>query len=132
MNITVKRIGYNIGTVGWLAQGLEDGSITIFEGVTQQSKHHGLWIESKASKDILAVFNQYGLTAGEYENADQYCLYDYAEKGGRENLYTPACWETLENIAQQWCDGCNAERERDTSTEVKIRRVELQGGNNNG
>jgi hypothetical protein len=124
MEVTIKKIGYKTGTVGWLAAGLADHSVRIAEGRTKRGAHHGLWLHwGEQQQEMLACHNQYGLTLAEYAEADAYKRVD--EQGGREAIFTDACWATLMQIADEWCAACNAERQADVSIPIKIIRTEI-------
>jgi len=110
MNITIKKIGYNIGTIGWLATGLQNGEITIAEGTMKSNGHHGLWLKAGTRSQFLAAQNQYNASHDEFIGASNYHCCDDQERDG---IFTDACWAALMEIAQQWCQGLNAERAED-------------------
>jgi len=123
MEISIKRIGYKIGTIGWLRNGLEDGSIRIDEGTLKSNGHHGLFLTSDPIKQFLAAYDQYNcgdrvLTAKRYEPAQP-------EERHRDTLLTDAAWEALMDIADQWCDQCNAERDNDCDAGMEIKIVRI-------
>lgn len=127
MDIKIKKVGNAVGTVGWLAKGFADGSITLQEGKMKDSGYHGLWLKcndapSHAST-FLAGFNQFGLSETELAGSNKYSISDGYVNGGQWG--TDAFWETLENIAQQWCDDCNAVLDEAEPLDIKVVRVEI-------
>ena len=123
MNITIKKIGYKVGTVGWLAAGLQSGAVAISEGTLRDNGHHGLWLETtindKPFSQFLAAYDQYSV--GDREPS----LRDYRPVGDeyRGTIWTNAAWTTLEAIAQDWCIACNEERAADEPRDMKAVRV---------
>lgn len=125
MEIKIKKIGYKLGTVGWLAAGIADGSIKIHEGKSKNGGKHGLWIKYGEDKSIiLAIFNPYNLSSREYGDAYQY---EVAPRNGDiwcigdEIGCTDACWATIAEIAQAWIDHITAEREKDKKVNITIK-----------
>ena len=127
MEINIKRIGYKIGTVGWLAAGLQSGAITITESTLKSNGNHGLWlkatIDGKPLSQYLAAYDRYGVGdelpgARTYETAAQCSGPD-----DREAIWTDAAWHTLMAIAGDWCEMCNAERDADTPIPLKVIRT---------
>jgi hypothetical protein len=141
MEIKIKKIGYKVGTVGWLATGIADGSIKIHEGISKEKGKHGLWLKWKKIGNavgtdeknheqsmVLSIFNPYDLSlvdfadAHRYElaprNGDIWCL-------GDEIGCTDACWETITEITQAWVDHITAERENDKKIKITIKFEEV-------
>jgi hypothetical protein len=126
MEIKIKRIGYKVGTVGWLAAGLQDGSILITEGTLKSNGNHGLWLKVSGNNSVsqfLASFDRFGVgdelhDAAQYQTADE--CNDHAD---REAIWTDAAWDTLMAIAADWCEMCNSEREADKPATLKIVHV---------
>lgn len=123
MQISIKRIGYKVGTVGWLAAGLQSGAITITEGTMQGNGNHGLWLKCASLKlsQFLAAFDEYGV-GDELPSAATYAPADDLP-GNRKPIFTDAAWDVLQQIAADWCEMCNAERETDTPVSIKAVRV---------
>jgi len=129
MEIKIKKCGYKVGTVGWLATGIADGSIRINEGTTKTGGKHGLWLKYGTDKSmVLAIFNPYDLSLTDYADAHRYevapregdiwCL-------GDEIGCTDACWETITEIAQAWVEHVTAEREKDKKVKITIKFEEV-------
>lgn len=123
MEIAIKKIGYNVGTVGWLAKGLTDGTIVIYEALTLSEKL-ALWFKTKTGetehKFAIAIYNPYSNYDWEVEGAEQFAPKTFggspddpaACKYGALPL-TDACKCTIYEIATQWCAARNAERYND-------------------
>jgi len=138
MEIKIKKIGYKVGTVGWLAAGIADGSIKIHESTSKNNGKHGLWMQYNPQEGIdgkihyksmiLAIFNPYDLSLVEFTDAhryevaprdgDQWCL-------GDQIGTTNACWETITEIAQAWVDHVTTEREKDKKVKITIKFEEV-------
>lgn len=126
MNVVIKRIGYKVGTCGWLAEGLESGEIRLEEGLCQAGDH-GLWLKfGKCQQQFLAGFNQHGLQDRSLPGATRYDVIE--DERDASPLFTPACLRILMNIAKQWCDQCNEEREEDPPVQISIKRLGLITG----
>ena len=127
MEINIKKIGITQGTVGYLANGLESGEITIKEGKLKTLGNHGLWLHiqkdgGKQESHFLAAFNQYNLSPGEYETA---CTYETANSyEDRDPLWTDAAWRSLMTIAQDWCDTLNEQIDEEPELKIEIKRIE--------
>lgn len=133
MEIKIKRIGHKVGTVGWLAAGISDGTIRISEGYTKSNMQdgkeyghkHGLWIHwGDKDQMCLALQNAYGLTPDEY--ADCY-NYEIIERGGDPVWShgdmigcTDACWDTIMEITRAWVDHIEEERDGDKKAKITI------------
>ena len=121
MNIKIKRIGYHKGTVGWLAAGLQDGSLQIIEGRMKKSGNHGLWLKGPEQlRQFMAAHNRYNLSILEYDKADRYEPCGDEDRGP---FLTDACWQSLRQIAREWCDLCNAERDQDKPEAFHLSRI---------
>jgi hypothetical protein len=135
MEIKIKKVGNEIGTVGWLAAGIADGSIKITEGRTKSQivnniecgAKHGLWLYWGDGKQMLclALQNAYGLTPDDF--ADCY-KYEIIEKNGDPVWShgdmigcTEACWDTIIEIAQGWIDHTTEQREKDKKVKITIK-----------
>ena len=122
MEIKIKAIGFNKGTIGWLKDQLESGKGNLVEGIVKDSHQHGLWFKSDDISQYLAAFDVYDtkeITFGRYDiSGDHY----------RDLIWTDAAWGILMDIAQQWCDGMNNVRENDTIDGWKpvMQRVEIR------
>jgi hypothetical protein len=108
MNINIKSIGYNVGTIGWLAKGLESGSLKLEDGELKSNGNHGLWLKGERQQ-FLAAFNFYGFDR--LENFE--IKYEIAEAEQRDPIWTNAAWDKLMEIAQNWCDEQNEIRKND-------------------
>ena len=126
MEIKIKHIGKAKGTVGWLAEGLVSGELYLVEGNMQRNGNHGLWLKSKKDDNvstILAAFNEYGLTEAECEGSNRYRRIDDFTQG---QWGSDAFWATLQDIAQQWCDDCNADMDAEQPVDIKIVRIKKE------
>ena len=122
MDIKIAKKGNAKGTIGWLAKGLENGSLKIEEGAMQRNGNHGLWLKgTDGLSQFLAAYNQYALSPTEYERAN---TYELAEMEDNTIGCTEACWESLRKIATAWCEECNAALEQERPIDVKIIRVD--------
>ena len=133
MEIRIERKGKKQGTIGWLAKGLEDGSITIAEGITGTGKH-GLWLKYPDAagvkhSQILAVRNPHNLTPGDYYDC---YAYEVALRNGSDGWSqgdlidcTDACWLTIRRIASDWIGQVEEDRDEEDSITVTIKRVEI-------
>lgn len=135
MEIKIKKLGVTQGTVGWLAAGLENGSIRIIESTIKGNGNHGLWLKvysdgidnasHESMSQFLAAFNQFGLKPGEYRNA---CMYELCDDFvDRDYLWTDAAWQTLMSLATNWCDLRNELISNEPPKEYGIKRVEVTG-----
>lgn len=115
LNISIKSIGYNVGTIGYLKTGLQNGSLRLEEGKLKSNGNHGLWLKGEQTQ-FLAAFNQYGLRPSDCAAAIRY---DVADDQDREATWTDAAWETLMEIAQKWCDEKNEARENDAEASAE-------------
>ena len=138
MEIKIKKIGYKVGTVGWLASGIADESIKINEGISEKNSKHGLWMKCGPQEGIdgktyyksmvLAIFNPYDLSLSEHEDAHRY---EIAPRNG--DLWcagdaigcTDACWETITEIAGVWIEHVTTERAKDKKTKIAIKFEEV-------
>jgi hypothetical protein len=127
MEIKIKRIGYKVGTVGWLAAGLQDSSITIIEGTLKSNGNHGLWLKVSGNNPVsqlIAAFDRFGI-GDELRDAAQYQTVDECrDHADREAIWTDAAWGTLMAIAGDWCEMCDADRDADKPATIKIVRAE--------
>lgn len=112
ITITIKSIGYNVGTIGYLRSALASGKLTLSEGTLKGNGNHGLWLSGERNQ-FLAAFNRYDLRIGDCANVDSY---DTADDSDRDPIWTNAAWTALMEIAQQWCDERNAARAADSAT----------------
>lgn len=116
INIAIKSIGYNVGTIGYLRAGLETSSLRLEEGKLKSNGNHGLWLQGERTQ-FLAAFNRHDFTTclNMYGNsidngASEYAIADFED---RNPIWTNAAWESLMEIAQKWCDERNECRVRD-------------------
>ena len=123
MKIKIKKIGIAKGTVGWLAKGLGNGSITLIEGKMKNSGHHGLWLTGPDGlSQFLGGFNQYNLN----KQDGNFQKYDIAEEyTDRHNIWTNAAWKNLMTAAEMWCEECNTIIESEQPIKINIVRAEL-------
>lgn len=134
MDIKIKKIGHNIGTVGWLANGITNGTIRIEEGHTKSNiqdgkeygRKHGLWIKwGEKDQMCLVRQNPYGLTPDEYKDCYKYEIVprngDPIWSKGDVIGCTDACWSVLDEIAEAWIDHITAEREKDKKVKINIK-----------
>jgi len=126
MEITIKKIGNTWGTVGWLAKGLENGTIKISEGKRKNGKH-GLWLsevkENKKDSYFLAGFDVYD-NDGYMGYPMKYELYDGNGEVDALKIGTPACNRTLQSITEQWVEEMNETLEKEEEITVKLIRTE--------
>lgn len=123
MELTIKKIGFNRGSIGWLAAGLADGSLIIKEGRKADNGNHALFFRDGNREQMLACQNFFGLTPADYIAGSElykpilleYLFYDF----------TPASWRALMNIAQQWCESCNEDRNNEQDINFTIARIEV-------
>jgi hypothetical protein len=126
MEIRIKKIGYKVGTVGWLAAGIADGSIKIREAVSKSAKH-ALYLEAGDQSSCIAIYNPYDLANSELADSEEYKALDMdwsaADPGScRCTLpLTEACKATIHEIAEAWCDVKNAERAQDKKVKITIK-----------
>jgi len=121
MEINIVKKGHNVGTIGWLAKGLDDGSLALNEDTLKSNGHHGLWLDGPGLSQFLAAFNQLGLDGNDFVHYAIAC-----DLTDRQTLWTNAAWGVLMDIAQQWCDQCNEAIENEDAVEIKINRVESE------
>lgn len=125
MEIKIKQIGWNKGTVGWLSKGLESGELKLTEGTAKSNGNHGLWLEGSDFKQLLAIYNYWNLS--DYEVADSETYKTVTWEGEiQKPFWTDAAWTSLMDIAQQWCDICNAERANDKPISLGIISREIE------
>lgn len=121
MNIKIIKNGYKVGTVGWLAKGLEDGTLTLKEGTMRNGNHHALWLKGPDDlSQFLAAHNQYGAQAT--DNVPGWDKY-MPEIEPLDGIFTPACRAALISISEQWCADCNDDRDNDQEHQFTISRV---------
>lgn len=126
MEITIKKIGYNVGTVGWLAAGIADATINIQEGISK-SKKLGLYLSAEEQSSCIAIYNPYDLTNADLADSEEYKPLDM-DGGGTDpgTCYctlplTPACKSTILEIAETWCKSKNTKREQDKKLSITIK-----------
>lgn len=133
MEIRVKKIGYKVGTVGWLAAGIADGSIKIKEAISK-SKKHALYLESGDQSSCIAIYNPYDLANAELADSEEYKAMDMDWNGCDPGTcrctfpLTEACKETIHEIAEAWCAVKNSEREQDKKVKITIKFEEASNG----
>ena len=108
--ISIPNTGYKVGTCGWLAKGLADGSVNIQPGTTKAGKG-GLWLHAEGKQGCLAIFNEYDLSEMELRGANQFCVVSQDFCGSFP--LTDSAEEYLRAAAQDWCDAANELREND-------------------
>jgi len=109
LQVSIKSIGYTVGTIGWLRKGLASGSLVIEEGRLQTNGNHGLWLGGER-RQFLAAFNRYGLTAGGQAERSAIGYQTAHDELDRDPIFTDAAWAALMEIAQKWCDEQSAAR----------------------
>ena len=109
LNVSIKSVGYNVGTIGYLRAGLASGKLTLEEGTLKSNGNHGLWLTGER-KQFLAAFNRYGLSIGDCSEVDRY---DTADDHDRDPIWTNAAWKALMEIAAKWCQERNEARAED-------------------
>jgi hypothetical protein len=126
MEIKIKKIGYKVGTVGWFAAGIADGSIKIREAVSK-SKKHALYLEAEEKSWCIAIYNPYGCFNSELADSEEYKALDMDWNGADPGTcdcslpLTEACKETIHEIAEAWCEVKNAERAQDKKVKITIK-----------
>ena len=122
--ITVPACGWKMGTCGWLAAGLADGSIRVAPGTTRKGGG-GLWIywtqKDAEHQGCLAIWNEFNLTDSECSGAESFAppCNDFA---GTCPL-TPAAERFLLQLTRDWCDEANTRRAND---EAEMPVVEIR------
>jgi hypothetical protein len=122
---SVPACGWNVGTCGWLASGLTDGSISIKPGTTSGGRP-GLWVYWGGDKQgCLAIWNEFGLTEEECRGADRFALYHGAGGLGFAGglPLTPAAERVLRTMAQLWCEEANDRRLNDICSGMPVIEV---------
>ena len=128
MNITIKNMGHNHGTSGWLKEEIEAGRMNIVEGITKEG-NIGLWakhITPERKKSMcLALYNPYGMDGKDYEMCSPMHNSCPGDPGAVENVFglTPAALRSVLNIARAWCNKKNEERENDLELKFEIKFV---------
>lgn len=130
MDVTIKNIGYNKGTSGWVKTEIEEGRMEFREGVTQ-SGDHALYLThhvgDKKRSMCIAVYNPYDLdngeSGGEWEKYTPLKMdggsYD---PGATCNIYdlTPAAAKAILKVAREWCDVKNENRKEDEELKIAV------------
>ena len=122
MQINIKSVGYKVGTSGWIKEQLTAGTAKITEGLSIESKKHGLWLEynNNGPKGVcLAIWDQYSIGAALYQVID-----DLADNQ-KWAILTPAVQAMLTSVAQQWANELNTERANDPDIGATIARVSV-------
>jgi len=119
MEITIKKIGNTWGTVGWLAKGLENGTLKISEGKRKNGKH-GLWLKDGEDSYFLAGLDPYD-NDGYMGYPVQYEVY-YSEDVF--SMCTPAGNRTLQSIAKKWVEEMNEILDEEEEITIKLIRTE--------
>ena len=118
--INIPACGWKIGTCGWLAAGLRDGSVTIKPGETKAGTP-GLWLRWGDGKSgCLAIFNEYGMSQRDFPRAKSFCVYDGFLAGSEfagDCPLTPAARDFLRTAAEEWCEAANHARTEDACTD---------------
>jgi hypothetical protein len=120
MEIKLKKIGNTRGTIGWLTEGLTNGSILISEGKGESDGYHGLWLKEtkdgeKSHSEFLAGFNVFGAGPAKYSLWPEF---------DSDRVFTPSARKAIINAAQEWVDEMNEALETEETIEIKIIRVE--------
>ena len=95
--ISIKRNGNAIGTVGWLCKNL--GHLKV--GTTKNGKHRGIWAKDKEEKTLFPIAIE-GYWEDALENTDE-----FVNNGPQREMglflgfnATPACWRVIEQIIE--------------------------------
>ena len=120
MEIKIKSVGFHLGTVGWLKKGLEDGSITVVESLSRHNKP-GLWLKTPDINQMLAILDPYD----ECEFGNVPAFQTISRSGdpcisGDKIGCTDACFAVLQEIARQWVEIRQAERDNDFCKAVYV------------
>ena len=113
--LTVPASGGTVGTCGWRAAGLADGTIRVAPGASRDGSG-GLWLHGGGDKQgCLAIWNEYGLTDNECGGAEAFAPYcgDYGTGFAGSCPLTPAAERFLLTLARDWCDEANTRRAND-------------------
>lgn len=110
--IQIPANGWKIGTCGWLANGLADGTITVSPGTSKSGKG-GLWITTPVGSDCLAIFNQWDANDAKYQN---FAVLDDEYGFCSDIALTDAAREYLLDVAKEWCESANSERDEDDAS----------------
>ena len=121
MEITIKKIGKTWGTVGWLANGIENRTIGFKEGKQKNGKH-GIWMYDKDTSYFLAGFDPYNIN-GYGGHPMKYELYYGTGETSAFDMGTPAFNRTLKTLAKNWCEELNEEMEDEQEIGIKLLRV---------
>lgn len=124
--VTIPACGWSVGTCGWLAAGLADGSITISAGTSKSGKG-GLWLHwaNGQQQGCLAIWDEYDLGPRTYEGGNKFDVYhgDFEVGFAGACPLTPAARQFLVDAASAWCDEANARREADEAPMPQVRIV---------
>lgn len=127
LEISIPNNGTQNGTVGDLVTGLKSGKYRFSEGNSKNGGKHGLWIDQiedgkKTRSWLVAVYQQYDnvdFPIPGFEN-----LYNlYFRDGYPQMFFTPAAWQAIESVGQQWCDDLNAKIESEEVPEIAMIRI---------
>ena len=127
-NVKIKKIGTSRGTVGWLVDGLRSGKLIIEEGRQRDNGNHGLYLEGDGLSVFLAGRNQFGVSETDYPGACDDMLYKPAVKEFRNADFTDACWGSLLDLSQTWCDEMNEAIDNEPKVTIGIKRIEIANG----
>ena len=122
MEVTIKSIGHNNGSSGWLKENIENGTIFFQEGISK-SGNHGLWLkqktEGKTKSMYLAGISEY--TTNEYVVEEIY-LGNNPSEYSNLNIYnlTTAAARAVSKVAKKWCDEKNLQRETDEELDIIV------------
>jgi len=113
--ISIPNTGFKVGTCGWLAKGLADGTIRIEPGTTKTGKG-GLWLHAGSEQGCLAIFNEFDLDEFYTPHPNRFAV---AEEGFAGDFpLTESAKDYLRAAASEWCDAANELRESDGKTEM--------------
>ena len=115
--LSIPNTGYKVGTCGWLAKGLQDGSIKIQPGTSKSGKG-GLWLYADGKQDCLAIFNEFDMS--DFGLSGQQKFMVVCQEFCSRFPLTRAAEEYLISAAQEWCDQANELRENDRCKMPKI------------
>ena len=122
MQINIKSIGYKVGPSGWIKEQLESGAAKIREGLSKETKKHGLWLEydNNGPKQVcLAIWDADDIGESLYQVTHEYT------HSSNWALLTPAVQAMLTSVARQWTNELNEARANDPDIGATISRVDV-------
>ena len=130
--IQIKSTFANKGTTDWLQIELQDKKLWFAEDMTKDGKL-GLFMLHKYGKStktmLLATYNPLNMAKDDLENAESFVPLvisgSMSDPLSTENVFnlTPAAIRTVMDIARQWCEYKNAEREKDKELKIEVKFI---------